>query len=71
MSSSRLKPARQHEDAGSSSSRGWKIKLQGSAALIAVFLSTASMKSRARYCTLKLGHFYSKEQKDVVMVFVQ
>lgn len=71
MGSTRLKPAWQHEDARSSPSRGWKIKLQGPAALIAVHLSTASMKSRARYCTSKLGHFYSKEQKDVVMIFVQ
>lgn len=68
MSSTRLKPAWQHEDAGSSSSRGWKIELQGPAALIAVLPSTTSMKSKARHCTLKRGYFQGKEQKDVVKV---
>lgn len=71
MSSTRLKPAHQHEKARSSSSRGWKINFQGPGALRAVLLSIASMKSRGRYCALKLSHFYDKEQKDVVVVFVQ
>lgn len=39
--------------------------------IIVVLLSTDLMKSRARYCTLKLGHFYNKEREDIVMVFVQ
>lgn len=69
MSSTRLNPARQHEDAESLSSRGWKIKLQGPVTLIALLLSTSSMESRAS--TLKLGNFYGKEQKDMAMVFVQ
>lgn len=68
MSSTRLKPAWQHEDAGSSSSREWKIELQGPAALIAVLPSTASMKSKARHCVLKCGYFQGKEQRDVVKV---
>lgn len=68
MSCTRLKPAWQHEDARSSSSRGWKIELQCPAALIAVLPSTASMKSRAIHCTSKHGYFQGKKQRDVVKV---
>lgn len=68
MSSTRLKPAWQHEDAGSSSSEGWEIELQGPAALLAVLASTASVKSRAWHCTLKHGYFQGKEQKVIVKV---